>query len=174
MSSSPPSSIPGLAEATAALTAKGGLFELITCRVAGVELRCYRDVPPTIRDLVVRGRRWGAREYLIYEDERLTYEACFARVATLAHRLVGELGVRKGDRVAIAMRNYPEWVIAFWAAASVGAICVPLNAWWTGPELAYGLLDSGSRVLFADGERIERAAGGWDVADGSAAQGVIN
>jgi long-chain acyl-CoA synthetase len=156
MSSSLSPSLPSVAEATAALTAPGGLFELSTYQVGGVELRCYRNVPPTIRELVLRSRNWGAREYLIYEDERLTYSACFERVATLAHRLVGELGVRKGDRVAIAMRNYPEWVIAFWAAASVGAICVPLNAWWTGSELAYGLVDSGSRVLFADGERIER------------------
>ena len=148
--------MPTVAEATAALTAEGGLFELTTYEVGGVVLRCYRHVPPTIRDLVLRSRNWGAREYLIYEGERLTYDACFERVATLAHVLVGELGVRKGDRVAIAMRNYPEWVITFWAAASVGAICVPLNAWWTGPELAYGLLDSGSKVLFADAERIER------------------
>src|SRR6476660_4176295 len=54
------------------------------------------------------------------------------------------------------MRNLPEFPLAFWAAASVGAVVVPLNAWWTGPELAYGLADSGARVLFADGERVER------------------
>ena len=56
------------------------------------------------------------------------------------------------------MRNYPEWALAFWAAAAVGAVVVPLNAWWTGPELAYGLIDSGSVVLFADRERLERLA----------------
>jgi acyl-CoA synthetase (AMP-forming)/AMP-acid ligase II len=54
------------------------------------------------------------------------------------------------------MRNYPEWALAFWAAAAVGAVVVPLNAWLTGPELAYALADSGSVVLFADGERLER------------------
>jgi long-chain acyl-CoA synthetase len=158
MSSSPSSPLPSVAQATAELTAKGGFFELSTYQAGGVELRCYRHVPPTIRELVLRSRNWGARDYLVYENERLTYAACFERVATLAHRLVDDLGVRKGDRIAIAMRNYPEWVVAFWAAASVGAISVPLNAWWTGPELAYGLLDSGSSVLFADRERIERIA----------------
>ena len=63
-----------------------------------------------------------------------------------------------GDRVAIATRNLPEWVVAFWAAQAIGAVVVPLNAWWTGPELAYGLADSGSVVLFADDERAERVA----------------
>jgi long-chain acyl-CoA synthetase len=64
--------------------------------------------------------------------------------------------VAKGDRVAIAMRNYPEWVMAFWACQALGAVAVPLNAWWTGPELAYALRDSGAKVLVTDGERAER------------------
>jgi acyl-CoA synthetase (AMP-forming)/AMP-acid ligase II len=54
------------------------------------------------------------------------------------------------------MRNFPEWSVAFWAAASIGAVGVPLNAWWTGPELEYGLADSGSVVLFCDAERGDR------------------
>ena len=77
-------------------------------------------------------------------------------MATLAHALVDQFGIAKGDRVAIAMRNLPEWVIAFWASISVGAVVVPLNAWWTGPELAYGLSDSGSCLLFVDEERQQR------------------
>src|SRR5262249_24549833 len=61
-------------------------------------------------------------------------------------------------RVAIAMRNYPEWSVAFWGAAAAGAIVVPLNAWWTGEELHYGLADSGTSVLICDGQRAERVA----------------
>ena len=64
----------------------------------------------------------------------------------------------KGDRVAIAMRNFPEWSVVFWAAAALGAVIVPLNAWWTSPELEYGLRDSGAKVLIADEERVERLA----------------
>jgi long-chain acyl-CoA synthetase len=56
------------------------------------------------------------------------------------------------------MRNYPEWSVGFWAAACAGAIVVPLNAWWTGDELAYGLGDSGTKVFIADFERWERVA----------------
>jgi acyl-CoA synthetase (AMP-forming)/AMP-acid ligase II len=98
------------------------------------------------------------KTFLVYEDERTTFEEHFARAAALAHQLIDRYGVEKGDRVAIAMRNFPEWVVAFWAAAATGAVIVPLNAWWTGPELEYGLADSGAKVLVADGQRLERIA----------------
>jgi long-chain acyl-CoA synthetase len=147
-----------LTEALAHLTAPGAPFEMVECVVSGQRLRCWKDVPPTLRALVEHSRQYGERIYLVYEDDRLTYEQAFGQVAALANELHGRFGIRKGDRVAIAMRNYPEWVIAFWAAASIGAIVVPLNAWWTGDELAYGLADSGTRVLIADRERAERIA----------------
>ena len=95
----------------------------------------------------------GDKDFLVYEDERITFAEHFRAVAALAHALVDRFGITKGDRVAIAMRNLPEWVIAFWASISVGAVVVPLNAWWTGPELAYGLSDSGIPSLFVDEER---------------------
>ena len=97
----------------------------------------------------------GEATYLVYEQERYSFARAHEIVSSLAMHLV-DLGIVKGDRVALAMRNLPEWVLSFWAAASVGAVVVPLNVWWTGPELAYGLADSGARVLFADGERVER------------------
>ena len=81
-----------------------------------------------------------------------------APVAHLATILVERYGVEKGDRVAIVMRNFPEWSIAFWAAAAAGAIVVPLNAWWTADELEYGLRDSGAKVVFVDAERLDRLA----------------
>jgi long-chain acyl-CoA synthetase len=56
------------------------------------------------------------------------------------------------------MRNFPEWSVAFWAAAAAGAVVVPLNAWWTGEELHYGLADSGTTVLICDQQRAERIA----------------
>jgi long-chain acyl-CoA synthetase len=150
------SSTPSLAEATVQLTAPSAPYAIATELVLGRPLRCWATVPKTIRELLLGMRRYEAREYLLYEGERLTYGEAFERVCTLATRLRDELGIRKGDRVAIAMRNYPEWVIAFWATTSLGAIAVPLNAWWTGEELAYGLSDSGSRVLIADADRAER------------------
>jgi long-chain acyl-CoA synthetase len=65
-------------------------------------------------------------------------------------------GVAEGDRVAVAMRNYPEWVVSFWATVSVGAAVVGITAWWTSAELEYALDDSRPKVLIADDERLER------------------
>jgi long-chain acyl-CoA synthetase len=151
-----------LEEATRVLTAPSAPYELEEIERDGVRLRCWKRMPPTLPELLLQSRRHGQRDYLIYEDERYSYEQVFRRVCGLAGHLISEFGVRKGDRVAIAMRNYPEWPIAFWAATAAGAIAVPLNAWWTGDELAYGLSDSGSRVLIADAERAERIAPHWD------------
>ncbi|MGH6956782.1 MAG: long-chain fatty acid--CoA ligase, partial [Caulobacteraceae bacterium] len=87
----------------------------------------------------------------------VSFEAFFRAVSALARALAAE-GVVKGDRVASVMRNLPEWPVAFYAAASLGAIVTPLNAWWTGPELEYGLTDSGTKILIVDAERLERLA----------------
>ena len=146
----------GLAEATAALTAPGQLFEMEERVVHGVRVRTWKAAPPTLRAVLDLSLGYGDAEYLVYEDERMSYGRHYRSAATLARRLHVDLGVHKGDRVAIAMRNLPEWAIAFWAAAVAGAIVVPLNAWWTGDELAYGLSDSGAVVAFVDTERAER------------------
>jgi long-chain acyl-CoA synthetase len=90
----------------------------------------------------------------VFDDEQLSYAQAFERVAALAASLQAS-GVKKGERVALAMRNFPEWVISFWAASCTGAVVVPLNAWWKAGELAYGLLDSRSRVLICDEERAQ-------------------
>ncbi|MQA95669.1 MAG: AMP-binding protein [Streptosporangiales bacterium] len=124
--------------------------------VRGLRLRTWKHAKPTLRHAVADARAFGDRDFLVYGEERVTHGEHADLVATLARRLIEEYGVRKGDRVAIAMRNHPEWSVAFFAAACAGAIVVPLNAWWTAPELEYGLRDSGSRVLIADQQRLDR------------------
>jgi long-chain acyl-CoA synthetase len=155
-----------IAEVTTALTAPGEMFEMEDIVVRGVPLRAWKQAPATLRVVLDRSRAHGDLEFLVYDGEapgalpgrfdRLTFDAHFRAAATLAHRLRDTYGVTTGDRVAIAMRNLPEWSIAFWAAASAGAVVVPLNAWGTGSELQYGLADSGSVVAFVDGQRAER------------------
>jgi len=137
----------------ARLTAPGQLFETEEIPSHGGTVKTWKHAPRDFRALLATSRFHGDKVFLTYEDERITYEEHYRRAATLARRLVDDYGVVKGDRVAIAMRNYPEWVIAFSAALAAGAIAVPLNAWWTPQELEYGLSDSGSKVLIADGER---------------------
>ena len=151
-------------EAHRRLTAPGQLFEMDEIDIRGVRTRVWKNAPPSLRAIWERTERFADRTYVVYEDERMTYADAHNAVATLAHRLRDHFGVAKGDRVAIAMRNFPEWPVAFWAAAAIGAIVVPLNAWWTGPELEYGLADSGTKVLVADAERWQRVRGLVDTA----------
>ncbi|MCF8883865.1 acyl--CoA ligase [Erythrobacter sp. SN021] len=140
------------------LTAPGQRFEMETIDIRGVPTRVWKNAPANLRQVAMAGRAHGDRLFAIYEDERITYDAWFRAVARLAAEFRAR-GIAKGDRVALAMRNLPEWPVAFFAATAIGAICVPLNAWWTGPELAFGLANSGSKLLVCDAERWERLAG---------------
>jgi long-chain acyl-CoA synthetase len=146
-----------LAEATALLTAAGSRFEMETVNIRGIPTRTWKNCPPTNREVFLAGRSFGDREFLVYDDDRCTFETFARATLKFADRLQRD-GVEKGDRVAIIMRNLPEWVVAFYAAELVGAILTPLNAWWTGPELEYGLVDSGTNIAIVDSERLERIA----------------
>ena len=101
-------------------------------------------------------RARGDQTFLVYEGERWSFGEVMRHVDALGAALVERYGVKPGDRVAIAMRNLPEWVVSFAAILSVGAVSVSLNAWWTEDELAYALADSGATVVLADPERVAR------------------
>jgi len=143
-------------EAVALLMGPEGPFATETATINGREYDVFRRTPPSLRAVFAGARQRGDDLFLVYEDERWTFAAVMRHIDALAALLVHHYGVRPGDRVAIGMRNYPEWIIAFAAITSIGAIAVSLNAWWTGEELAYGLNDSGSTVLIGDRERVER------------------
>ncbi|MBA4161995.1 MAG: fatty acid--CoA ligase, partial [Novosphingobium sp.] len=109
-------------------------FETEMVEIRGVPNRVWKNALPNLAALVAQGRSHGEATFLVYEDERVAYDAWHRAVAAFAAHLQS-LGVAKGDRVALAMRNLPEWPVIFYAVVSIGAICVPLNAWWTSPEL---------------------------------------
>jgi len=145
-------------DAIDALTGTGAPFELEDKQVDGIPWRVFKNAPPSLVAVLESTRPHGDRTFLVYKDDRISFAEHLALVAGLAHELASTGGVGKGDRVAIGMRNYPEWVIAFWATQVLGAIAVPLNAWWTGPELAYAMQDSGAKAIVMDGERVDRLA----------------
>jgi long-chain acyl-CoA synthetase len=145
-----------IAEIHARLTAPGELLEMEERVIRGVPTRVWKNAPPSLAAILAFSRSHGDADFMVYEDDRWSFERHFRAAAHLASVLVNRYGVKKGDRIAIAMRNLPEWSVAFWAASAAGAIVVPLNAWWTGAELTYGLQDSGTTVLFCDRERLER------------------
>lgn len=144
------------AEILAELTSPGQPFEVAEAEIRGVATKVYVAAPPNLAQVLELSRGWGEREFLVYEDERVTFEQHWQRAARFAHLLRERYGVRKGERLAIAMRNFPEWPVAFFGAAAAGAVVVPLNAWWKGDELAFALQDSTTSVLVVDDERAER------------------
>jgi long-chain acyl-CoA synthetase len=143
-------------EVVAGLTRAGAMFEVGEADVRGAPTRVWVNAPATLRDVLEGTRSHGARDFLVYGDERITFAEHLALVAGLARWLAEARGVGKGDRVAIGMRNYPEWIVTFWATQALGAVAVPLNAWWTAPELRYALDDSGATLAVVDGERHAR------------------
>lgn len=142
-------------QAYALITAPGMPCEMDEIDIRGIKTRVWKHLPPTLRDTLTAARAHGDRIYLVHDQERVTFEAFHRAVARLAAAFSAQ-GIVKGDRIAIIMRNLPEWPVAFYAALSLGAIVTPLNAWWTGPELEYGLTDSGAKLLVVDIERFER------------------
>ena len=145
-----------IAETYRMLTGPGAPFEMQETEIRGLRLRAYKNALKSLREVFDIGRSWGEREFIVYEGERQTYAAHFRAASALGRALAERYGVRKGDRIVIAMRNLPEWSVAFWAGQAIGAVVAPLNAWGLGPDLAYGIQDSGAKVAIVDGERLER------------------
>ncbi|MGA5068056.1 class I adenylate-forming enzyme family protein [Streptomyces exfoliatus] len=130
------------------LTAGGAPF--------AVEGGVYVGGPRTLREFVEVTWAYGDRVFLVSEDGSMTYREFFDAACGLARRFTREYGLRPGDRAVVAMRNLPEWQIAFWAAQLAGLVAVPLNAWWTEDEFTYALDDCAPGVLLVDGERVGR------------------
>tara|TARA_R110000772_G_scaffold141114_7_gene250552 strand:- start:56688 stop:58388 length:1701 start_codon:yes stop_codon:yes gene_type:complete len=144
-----------LKQAWQQLTAPGQPFEVETVTVRGVPIRNYRHAPPSLREIWLSTAGHADREYLVYGGERCTYSEAHTFTASIA-RWMHDAGVRPGDRVAIAMRNFPEWMLAYWAVTSMGAVVVGMNAWWVAQEMAYALEDSAPTLLICDRERLQR------------------
>ena len=143
-------------DAIAQLTAPGEPFELELKELYGRECRTFKNPPHTLRELYVESR--CDETFLVYENERYSFDEAYEIASRIGGLLVDEYGVAKGDRVAISMRNFPEWITAFMAVTSIGGVAVAMNALWQPGEMEYGLTDSGTKVLFADQERLDRLA----------------
>ncbi len=139
------------------MTAPGELYELATVEIAGAPCRAFVNAPTSLRAMYEAGA--SDQPFIVYDDERLTFAETWATAARIAHCLRHDYGVAAGDRVAISMRNYPEWMTSFAAVTALGAIAVAMNSMWSTEEMEYGLRDCGARVLIADRERVEQSRG---------------
>ena len=137
------------------LISEGSPFHVEEIEVRGSPMRVYSAAPPSLREIWLASVAHSANDYLVYGDERWTYADTHKNVAAIANWMRNQ-GVETGDRVAIAMRNFPEWMMCYWAAVSTGVTVVGMNAWWVEDEIAYGLNDAAPKIMFADEERLTR------------------
>lgn len=149
-----------VAAARAQLMAPGAPYELTDVVVHGRRLQCFRHAPPHLRAAFEGTRQFFGRDAIVYQSERISFAELYAAVGGLAHVMRDQLAVGKGDRVVLGMRNLPEFAVAFWAAQALGAIAVPLNAWWSAGELRWALGDAAPQVTILDAERWDRLRDG--------------
>src|SRR6478736_2764238 len=153
----------GMAAIEATLTAPGGIFEVGIEDLNGVPVEMLTGRLRSLRDALEASEAFGERDYVIFADRDtrrvVTHSEHLRAVASVARVLREEYDVGPGDRVAILAANCPEWIVAFWASVSLGAIAVGLNGWWVGPEIRYGIEDSDPVLLVADAKRLARLEG---------------
>ncbi|MDG1205891.1 MAG: class I adenylate-forming enzyme family protein [Pseudomonadales bacterium] len=133
----------------------GEQFEITEIEVRGETIKAYANAPPSLREVWQASALFADRDYLVYQDERWTYADAHRDVAAIA-AWFGTQGIKSGDRVALALRNYPEWLLCYWAAVSQGITVVGMNAWWIGEEMRFALEDSTPKLLICDQERLDR------------------
>ena len=144
------------------LSAPGSPLETEAAEIRGVTMPVYKNAYPQLRAMLEHGTAtWGPRDMLVYEDERVSFTAHARAVEHFAAALKDKFGIQKGDRVAICMRNYPQWSVVFYACMASGIIATPLNSWWTGDELEYGLENSGTKLAVVDEQIYERILPHW-------------
>ncbi len=146
------------ADACAQITSADSPFELVDAEVRGHTYKVFKHAPPSFADLWNATAARGDATFLVYEDETWSFGETIAAGHALGAALARDYGVQKGDRVTIAMRNYPEWITSVIGITSIGAVAVMVNAWWTAEELVYGFQDSGSTVTLCDEARLQRIA----------------
>jgi len=139
-------------QAIAQNTATGQPYELANLTINKVPCRTFVNAPKSLRELVADNV--SAQTFVVFQNERYSFADIYQQACCLATCFIDTYGITKGDRIAISMRNYPEWIVAFTAATSIGAVVVAMNAWWEAEEVKEGLQDCGAKIILADSERL--------------------
>ncbi|WP_372760944.1 class I adenylate-forming enzyme family protein [Pseudoalteromonas sp.] len=139
----------------AQLMAPGAPFEITQQQINGQSYQLYCNAPVNLAQVINDARRADEQIFLVYQQQRYSYKQFFQLVDNVASYLQ-QHGIKQGDRVAIAMRNRPEWVIAFCAIALIGAVPAPLNSFGMQQELHSALNTIAPKLLICDGPRWQR------------------
>jgi len=148
--------LPLLIQSAMKVMASDPLFAVEEAEIRGNTYRVFKNIPQTLGQFFAECvAEQGDKPFLVYEGEKLTFGEVHEQALKFADAMATQHNVKAGDHVAIAMRNYPEWCVAYIGLISLGAVVVPLNAWWKGDELKYGLQDSGAKIVIVDGRRLD-------------------
>ena len=136
--------------AVSQLTSTGAPFEIIDSVANGTAFKAYKNAAQSLLAVVNEGRQFDTAPFVTYQGKTLSFADFFAHVDRLRSLLIVQQQIQKGDKIAIAMRNCPEWMIAFVAILGCGAVAVPLNSWGREEELSQGLDDSEAKLVVRD------------------------
>ncbi len=139
-------------EAQTGLMASGAPFETESRTINGIGYTVYKNAPANLREAYAPAAAHGDTEFIVYEGERFTFAQTLQQANEIGTALLAA-GVCKGERVAIAMRNFPEWITAYVGITSIGAVVVPVNSWGTPDELLFAVGDCGAKFVFCDEQR---------------------
>lgn len=138
----------------ATVKAENSEYATHTESIQGVELEVFSNIPANLGEYYKLAKQWKDDDFLVYLDERFTFGESLELSRRFSRALIEKYDIKKGDRVAICARNSPEWCMAFIAITQIGAVAVPMNSWWQGREIEYGLTDSGSKLVITDPPRL--------------------
>lgn len=141
------------------LVSDGAPFALTGIERFGRTLPVIAAAPPTLAHYFAYFcAQHGDTPFLVAGDERLSFAQTYAAARKVAGGLVEGHGVRRGDRVGIAMRNAPAWIVTYMGVLMAGGVATLLNGWWQGNELCDGIADTGTSLVIADEPRALRIA----------------
>lgn len=147
-----------IAQAVADMTANDGPLPLTNFTLpCGVPVPMVASAPPTLNAYFEHFcARHGDADFVVDGNERISFADAYTAAVEVARALVSSFGIEKGDRVGIAMRNVPSWIILYMGTLMAGGVITLLNGWWQGPELFDGIADVEAKLVFADAPRAKR------------------
>jgi long-chain acyl-CoA synthetase len=140
------------------LTKEGGLLPLSEFTLpSGVAVPIIASAPPTLNAYFAHYcAEHGDADFIVDGNERISFTQGYAAAVEVANALVGGFGIKPGDRVGIAMRNAPSWIILYMGTLMAGGVVTLLNGWWQGSELFNGIENVQAKLVFADPPRVKR------------------
>jgi acyl-CoA synthetase (AMP-forming)/AMP-acid ligase II len=143
-------------EEVAKITNVGGSFEVIKKSRYNVEYDAFKTLPVNLGAMYkTAAQTYGEADFIVYKDERHSFIGLYQQAIAFSLVLKNDFKIVAGDKVVIAMRNYPEWIIAFMGITQLGAVAVPLNAWWQEDEFMQVIEHSQALVVITDDKRFD-------------------